>query len=88
MPERGAADVCAIANNHILDFGYRGLADTLRALNDAGIQPLVPITAGEAERAVMVAGAQASASLLPRVAWSPAASPLMAASHSWRVWRW
>ncbi|EUA42295.1 bacterial capsule synthesis PGA_cap family protein [Mycobacterium xenopi 4042] len=71
-------DVCAIANNHILDFGYRGLADTLRALNDAGIQAVgAGSTAGEAERAVMVAGAQASASLLPRVAWSPAASPLM-----------
>ena len=30
-------DVCALANNHILDFGYDGLADTLRALADAGI---------------------------------------------------
>ena len=31
-------DVCALANNHILDFGYQGLTDTLRTLNDAGIQ--------------------------------------------------
>jgi poly-gamma-glutamate capsule biosynthesis protein CapA/YwtB (metallophosphatase superfamily) len=30
-------DVCALANNHILDFGYVGLADTLQALADAGI---------------------------------------------------
>jgi poly-gamma-glutamate capsule biosynthesis protein CapA/YwtB (metallophosphatase superfamily) len=30
-------DVCALANNHILDFGYAGLADTLRALTEAGI---------------------------------------------------
>ena len=30
-------DVCALANNHILDFGYDGLASTLRALADAGI---------------------------------------------------
>jgi poly-gamma-glutamate capsule biosynthesis protein CapA/YwtB (metallophosphatase superfamily) len=30
-------DVCALANNHILDFGYDGLADTLRSLADAGI---------------------------------------------------
>jgi poly-gamma-glutamate capsule biosynthesis protein CapA/YwtB (metallophosphatase superfamily) len=30
-------DVCALANNHILDFGYVGLTDTLRALTDAGI---------------------------------------------------
>ena len=30
-------DVCALANNHILDFGYQGLTDTLRTLSDAGI---------------------------------------------------
>ena len=31
-------DVCALANNHILDFGYQGLTDTLRTLDDVGIQ--------------------------------------------------
>jgi poly-gamma-glutamate capsule biosynthesis protein CapA/YwtB (metallophosphatase superfamily) len=31
-------DVCALANNHILDFGYEGLTDTLRTLDDAGIR--------------------------------------------------
>jgi poly-gamma-glutamate capsule biosynthesis protein CapA/YwtB (metallophosphatase superfamily) len=31
-------DVCALANNHILDFGYRGLADTLDALGAAGMR--------------------------------------------------
>ncbi len=30
-------DVCALANNHILDFGRRGLADTFDALAAAGI---------------------------------------------------
>ncbi|HTI77671.1 MAG TPA: CapA family protein [Mycobacterium sp.] len=30
-------DVCALANNHILDFGYQGLDDTLRTLAAAGI---------------------------------------------------
>lgn len=30
-------DVCALANNHVLDFGERGLADTLAALEAAGI---------------------------------------------------
>ena len=30
-------DVCALANNHILDFGTDGLDDTLRVLSDAGI---------------------------------------------------
>lgn len=31
-------DVCALANNHILDFGRPGLADTLSALTGAGIR--------------------------------------------------
>ena len=31
-------DVCALANNHILDFGYQGLTDTVTALGEAGIQ--------------------------------------------------
>jgi poly-gamma-glutamate synthesis protein (capsule biosynthesis protein) len=30
--------VCALANNHVLDFGRRGLADTLRALAGAGLR--------------------------------------------------
>ncbi|MFB6614445.1 CapA family protein [Streptomyces sp. NPDC085524] len=29
-------DVCVLANNHVLDFGRRGLAETLGALADAG----------------------------------------------------
>jgi poly-gamma-glutamate capsule biosynthesis protein CapA/YwtB (metallophosphatase superfamily) len=31
-------DACALANNHVLDFGQRGLADTLRVLADAGLR--------------------------------------------------
>jgi poly-gamma-glutamate capsule biosynthesis protein CapA/YwtB (metallophosphatase superfamily) len=31
-------DVCALANNHILDFGYQGLTDTVAAITAAGIQ--------------------------------------------------
>lgn len=31
-------DCCALANNHVLDWGPSGLADTLRALNEAGIR--------------------------------------------------
>lgn len=30
-------DCCALANNHILDWGYAGLAETLRTLQQAGI---------------------------------------------------
>lgn len=31
-------DMCTLANNHVLDFGRRGLADTLDALRRAGIR--------------------------------------------------
>ena len=31
-------DVCALANNHVLDFGRRGLADTVQALAGAGLR--------------------------------------------------
>jgi poly-gamma-glutamate synthesis protein (capsule biosynthesis protein) len=30
-------DCCCLANNHVLDWGYRGLAETLRALDEAGV---------------------------------------------------
>ncbi|MFM9369963.1 CapA family protein [Streptomyces sp. Da 82-17] len=39
-------DVCVLANNHVLDFGRRGLADTLDALAEAGLR-----TAGAGEDA-------------------------------------
>jgi poly-gamma-glutamate synthesis protein (capsule biosynthesis protein) len=31
-------DVCTLANNHVLDFGYRGLAETIDTLTAAGIR--------------------------------------------------
>ncbi|MCA1836276.1 MAG: CapA family protein [Actinobacteria bacterium] len=31
-------DACSLANNHVLDFGMQGLADTLSALSDAGLR--------------------------------------------------
>jgi poly-gamma-glutamate capsule biosynthesis protein CapA/YwtB (metallophosphatase superfamily) len=31
-------DACALANNHVLDFGRSGLADTLQALSGAGLR--------------------------------------------------
>jgi poly-gamma-glutamate synthesis protein (capsule biosynthesis protein) len=31
-------DVCALANNHVLDFGHQGLTDTVAALTGAGIR--------------------------------------------------
>jgi poly-gamma-glutamate synthesis protein (capsule biosynthesis protein) len=32
-------DVCVLANNHVLDYGYAGLQETLRTLEAAAIQP-------------------------------------------------
>jgi poly-gamma-glutamate capsule biosynthesis protein CapA/YwtB (metallophosphatase superfamily) len=34
----GGIDCCALANNHVLDWGYQGLAGTLATLDKAGIQ--------------------------------------------------
>ena len=31
-------DVCTLANNHVLDWGYGGLADTLKTLHGAGLK--------------------------------------------------
>ena len=48
-------DVCALANNHILDFGYQGLTDTLRTLEDVGIQSAgAGLDAERAERPAVV----------------------------------
>ncbi|MDT5051702.1 MAG: hypothetical protein QOF66_68, partial [Mycobacterium sp.] len=48
-------DVCALANNHILDFGYQGLTDTLRTLDDAGIRGAgAGLDANGAERPAVV----------------------------------
>jgi poly-gamma-glutamate synthesis protein (capsule biosynthesis protein) len=47
-------DICVLANNHVLDFGYEGLADTLRTLNDAGIRSAgAGLDAMSAERPVV-----------------------------------
>jgi poly-gamma-glutamate capsule biosynthesis protein CapA/YwtB (metallophosphatase superfamily) len=48
-------DVCALANNHILDFGYQGLTDTLRTLDRAGIHSAgAGLDISEAERPAVV----------------------------------
>ncbi len=31
-------DACSLANNHVLDWGYTGLVDTIRALQSAGVR--------------------------------------------------
>lgn len=35
---RAGIDCCTLANNHVLDWGYRGLAETLASLTAAGIR--------------------------------------------------
>jgi poly-gamma-glutamate capsule biosynthesis protein CapA/YwtB (metallophosphatase superfamily) len=48
-------DVCALANNHVLDFGPSGLADTLDTLSGAGISAAgAGRDAGEAARPAIV----------------------------------
>lgn len=36
--EAAELDVCSLANNHVLDWGYPGLEETLRRLDDRGLQ--------------------------------------------------
>lgn len=43
-------DVCILSNNHVLDWGQKGLAETLKVLKEAGIQ-----TAGAGDHAVSAA---------------------------------
>jgi poly-gamma-glutamate capsule biosynthesis protein CapA/YwtB (metallophosphatase superfamily) len=68
-------DVCALANNHILDFGYQGLTDTLRTLEDAGIRSAgAGLDAENAERPavaghVVIASCGTGSSGIPR-AWA------------------
>jgi poly-gamma-glutamate synthesis protein (capsule biosynthesis protein) len=48
-------DACALANNHVLDFGRRGLQDTLDALSGAGLRAAgAGRDAGDARRAAVV----------------------------------
>ncbi|WP_159925832.1 MULTISPECIES: CapA family protein [Nocardia] len=82
--------VCALANNHVLDFGIAGMADTLEALDNAGIgragagadlqaarTPAI-VELGDGRRAVIVSVA-AGSSGVPAV-WS-------ARRHRPGVWR-
>ena len=48
-------DACALANNHVLDFGPAGLADTLQTLADAGIRGVgAGLDSGQAQRPAVV----------------------------------
>jgi poly-gamma-glutamate synthesis protein (capsule biosynthesis protein) len=48
-------DVCALANNHVLDWGYAGLGETLQTLHKAGIKSAgVGLSLTEAEAPAIV----------------------------------
>lgn len=52
-------DVCSLANNHVLDWGYAGLSETLQSLKNAGIKTAGAgpnIEAAGAPAAIPVAG--------------------------------
>ncbi|ABD11850.1 putative enzyme of poly-gamma-glutamate biosynthesis (capsule formation) [Frankia casuarinae] len=78
----GRPDVCVLANNHLLDFGHRGLVETLDALFTAGLRAvgagrdadeackpaMVPLGGG---RRVLVSSFGLSSSGIPRT-WAAA----------------
>ena len=48
-------DACALANNHVVDFGYPGFEDTLDALSGAGLRPIgAGLDAAQARRPAVV----------------------------------
>jgi poly-gamma-glutamate capsule biosynthesis protein CapA/YwtB (metallophosphatase superfamily) len=49
-------DACALANNHVLDFGRQGLEDTLAALSGAGLRAVGAGTGAAQARAPAVIG--------------------------------
>jgi poly-gamma-glutamate capsule biosynthesis protein CapA/YwtB (metallophosphatase superfamily) len=82
-------DVCALANNHILDFGYQGLTDTVAALTGAEIQV---VGAGAdllaARRAAVVAVRGDYRVLVGSVAMTSAGVPESWAAHHDRPGVW
>ena len=82
-------DVSALANNHVLDFGYQGLTDTVAALERAGIQGIgagadVLIT----RRPVVVNAYDAHRVLVGSVAMKSAGVPESWAAHRDRPGVW
>jgi poly-gamma-glutamate synthesis protein (capsule biosynthesis protein) len=68
-------DVCVLANNHLLDLGPRGLADTLAALDGVGLrragagataaEATAPAVVGARERRILVAAVGTESSGVP-----------------------
>lgn len=81
----GRPDVCVLANNHVLDFGYRGLEETLKELHRAGLRwvgagrdadqarcPVAVSTADSTRRIVVFSAGTASSGIPPSWAAAPA----------------
>ena len=77
-------DCCGLANNHVLDWGYAGLAETLRTLDEARVahagagrdameaaSPAVLIPAGNKGRVLVLAIGLPSSGIFPSWAASP-----------------
>ncbi len=75
-----AIDVCSLANNHVLDWSYQGLEDTLDALDDAGIS----IVGAGRDQAAAEASAVVSADGL-RVVVSGMGSPTSGIPATWEA---
>lgn len=63
-------DACCLANNHILDWGTPGLADTLQALDDAGLRHAGAGRDGQAARAPAALPLPAAGRRLLMFAWA------------------
>nr|WP_281352457.1 CapA family protein [Phytoactinopolyspora alkaliphila] len=85
----GKPDVCALANNHILDFGRSGLAETLDTLAGAGLDGAgagLDATAAERPVAVRVRTSSASdAATATQVVVYAIGSPSSGIDHDWRA---
>jgi poly-gamma-glutamate synthesis protein (capsule biosynthesis protein) len=76
-------DACALANNHILDFGYDGLADTVRFLTDAGIGSVgAGLDAAQAERPAVVTLSDGGRAVIASVGTASSGIP-----HGWAATR-
>lgn len=78
LPALAAAGphACALANNHVLDYGRRGLEETLDVLADAGLRaPGAGRDADEARRPAIVPVTGGRRVLVFSVGWPPVAYP-------------
>jgi poly-gamma-glutamate capsule biosynthesis protein CapA/YwtB (metallophosphatase superfamily) len=75
----GGLDACMLANNHVLDFGYSGLAETLQTLRESGIKTAgAGLDLDEARRPAII-----DMSSLGRIVVASVASPSSGVPGEW-----